>query len=55
MNSRLFQAIDESKDAMQHVKTVEALERYAFKNCGVDLRSVFRRDNPELSSIEIPE
>ena len=30
MNGHLFQSIDESKDATQYVKTVEALERYAF-------------------------
>ena len=55
MNGHLFQTIDESKDATQYVKTVEALERYAFKTYKVDLSSIFRRDDPELPSIEIPE
>ena len=31
MNWQLFQTIEESKDATQYVKMVEALARYAFK------------------------
>ena len=55
MNGHLFQTIDESKDATQYVKTVEALECYAFNIYSVDLSSLFRRDNPELPVIELPE
>ena len=41
MNGNLFQTIEESKDATQYVKTVEALERYAFKTYKADLSSLF--------------
>ena len=55
MNGHLFQTIDISKEATQYVKTVEALEHFAFKTYRVDLSSIFRRDDLELPSIEIPE
>ena len=54
MNSHLFQTIDESKDTTQYVKTVEALEHYAFKTYSVDLSSLFCRENPKLPTIELP-
>ena len=53
MNGHLFQSIDESKDAIQYVKTVEALERYAFKTYSVDLSSLFRRENPSKPEVEV--
>ena len=55
VNGHLFQTIDESKDATQYVKTVEALECYAFKTYSVDLSSLFCRGNPELPVIKLPE
>ena len=54
MNWHLFQSIDKSKDATQYVKTVEALERYAFKTYSVDLSSLFRRENPSKPEFEVP-
>ena len=55
MNGQLFQTIKESRDAMQYVKTVKALECYAFKNYTVDLSPLFQRDEPQMPVIEIPE
>ena len=40
MNGQIFQTIEESNDATQYIKTVEALERYAFKTYTVDLSSL---------------
>ena len=54
MNGQLFQTIKVSKDATQYVKTVEALECYAFKNYTVDLSSLFQRDRPEIPVIGTP-
>ena len=53
MNGQIFQTIEESKDATQYIKTVEALERYAFKTYTVDLSSLFHPDDPETPEIEI--
>ena len=55
MNGQLFQSVEESKDATQYVKTLEALERYAFKTYTVDLSSLFQRDGPETPELEIPK
>ena len=55
MNGQLFQTIEESRDATQYVKTVEALECYAFKNYAVDLSPLFQRNEPQMPVIEIPE
>ena len=54
MNGQLFQTIEESRDATQYIKTVEALERYAFKQYTVDLSSLFQPDGPETPEVEIP-
>ena len=54
MNIHLFQTIDESKDATQYTKTVEALEWFAFKTYKVDLSSIFQRENSEFSELDIP-
>ena len=54
MNGQLFQSVEESKDATQYVKTLEALERYAFKTYTVDMSSLFQRDDPEMPEVEIP-
>ena len=54
MNGQVFQTIEESKDATQYIKTLEALERYAFKTYTVDLSSLFHPDDPETPEIEIP-
>ena len=54
MNGQIFQTVEESKDATQYNKTVEALERYAFKNYTVDLSSLFQRDDPEKPQIDMP-
>ena len=53
MNAQLFQSVEESKDAMQYVKTLEALERYTFKTYTVDMSSLFQRDDPEIPEVEI--
>ena len=55
MNRHLFQSIHESKDTTQYVKTVEALERYAFKTYSVDLSSLFRRKHPSKPEVEVPK
>ena len=43
VNREIFQTVEESKGATQHTKTVEALERYAFKNYTVNLSSLLQR------------
>ena len=48
MNSQLLQTIEESKDATQNVKTVEALECYVIKTYTMDFSSLFQRDKPEM-------
>ena len=54
MNGNLFQTIEESRDVIQYIKTIEALERYAFKTYKVDLSALFQRDKPEMPIIKIP-
>ena len=54
MNWNMFQTIHESKDSMQYVKTLEALEHYAFKTYTLDLRSIFDCNLPEFPHIKIP-
>ena len=36
------------------MKTLEALERYAFKNYTLDLSLLFQRDGPEMPVVDIP-
>ena len=55
MNSHVFQTIDESKDATQYIKTLEALERYANKTYDVDMSSIFARPKGVLPSIPLPK
>ena len=54
LNGHVFQTIDESKDAMQYLKTLEALERYANKTYEVDMSSIFEKP-PVLPTIPLPE
>ena len=53
MNGQLFQSLEESKDATQYVKTLEALECYAFKTYTVGMSSLFKRDDPKMPEVEI--
>ena len=48
MNGHLFQSIEESKDATQYGKAVEALKRNALKTYSVDLSSIFQQYDPEM-------
>ena len=50
-NGHVFQTIDESKDAMQYLKTLEVLERYANKTDEVDMSSIFGKP-PALPTIK---
>ena len=54
MNGQLFQSVEESKDATQYVKTLEALKHYAFKTYTINMSSLFQRDDPEMPVAEIP-
>lgn len=41
MNSAVFETAEETKDPLQFVRTLEALERYSYKSYSTDLSTVF--------------